>query len=174
MWASGARAFSSTASPRGISQTGISLRAGRTYTGRVVLAGARDAKVDVSLVWGPKPEDRQTIRVPSLTANYAKFPLKFTAKADSTEGRFEIVATGSGALHIGAVSLMPADNISGFNAGMIRLLKEQGIEIARWPGGNFVSAYDWRDGLGDATGVRPGANWRGTGWSRTTWASTTS
>ena len=33
---------------------------------------------------------------------------------------------------------------------MIRLLKEQGIEIARWPGGNFVSAYDWRDGIGDA------------------------
>lgn len=138
------------AMPRGISQTGLSLRFGRNYTGRVVLAGVAGAKVDVSLVWGPKPEDRQTIRVPSLTANYAKFPLKFTAKADSTEGRFEIVATGSGALHIGAVSLMPADNISGFNAGMIRLLKQQGIEIARWPGGNFVSAYDWRDGLGEA------------------------
>jgi alpha-N-arabinofuranosidase len=45
---------------------------------------------------------------------------------------------------------MPADNVSGFRADMIRMLKEQGIEIARWPGGNFVSAYDWRDGIGDA------------------------
>ncbi len=43
-----------------------------------------------------------------------------------------------------------ADNLSGFKAGMIRMLKEQGIEIARWPGGNFISAYDWRDGIGDA------------------------
>jgi alpha-L-arabinofuranosidase len=138
------------ATPHGISQAGIPLRAGRAYTGRVVLAGATGTKVDVSLVWGPNPGDRQTIRVPSLAANYAKFPLKFTAKADSTEGRFEIVATGNGALHIGAVSLMPADNVSGFNAGIIRLLKQQGIGIARWPGGNFVSAYDWRDGIGDA------------------------
>jgi alpha-N-arabinofuranosidase len=46
--------------------------------------------------------------------------------------------------------MMPADNVSGFKAASIRLLKEQGISIARWPGGNFVSAYDWRDGIGDA------------------------
>jgi alpha-N-arabinofuranosidase len=45
---------------------------------------------------------------------------------------------------------MPADNVSGFKAANIRLLKELGISIARWPGGNFVSAYDWRDGIGDA------------------------
>ena len=161
--------------PRGISQTGISLRAGRAYTGRVVLAGDAGVKVDVSLVWGPGPEDRQTIRIPSLSANYAKLPLKFKAMADTNGGRFEIVATGSGSIHIGAVSLMPADNVSGYNAQMVRLLREMGIGIARWPGGNFVSAYDWRDGIGDADRrVRPGANWPGTAWSRTTWASTTS
>ncbi len=45
---------------------------------------------------------------------------------------------------------MPADNVSGFKAASVRLLKEQGISLARWPGGNFVSAYDWRDGIGDA------------------------
>ncbi len=42
----------------------------------------------------------------------------------------------------GAASLMPADNVSGFKAEMIRLLKEQRIEIARWPGANVVSAND--------------------------------
>jgi alpha-N-arabinofuranosidase len=62
----------------------------------------------------------------------------------------EIVGVGNDELRIGAVSLMPADNISGFKPEMVRLLKEQGIELARWPGGNFVSAYDWRDGIGDA------------------------
>ncbi len=44
---------------------------------------------------------------------------------------------------------MPADNVSGFKAASIKYLKEMGIGIARWPGGNFVSAYDWRDGIGD-------------------------
>jgi alpha-N-arabinofuranosidase len=137
------------ATAHGISQAGISLRAGRAYTGRVVLAGSPSAKVEVSLIWGPNPGDRQTISIDALTAKYAKFPLKFTAKGDTTEGRFEIAGTGSGTFQIGATSLMPADNISGFKAGMVRLLKEQGIGIARWPGGNFVSAYDWRDGIGD-------------------------
>ena len=138
------------ATPHGISQSGLSLREGRNYTGRLILTGSPGAKVEVSLVWGPNPGDRQTIGVRTLASNYTRFPLQFTAKADTTEGRFEIVATGSGTVHIGAASLMPADNVLGFKAAMIRLLKEQGIGIARWPGGNFVSAYDWRDGIGDS------------------------
>jgi alpha-N-arabinofuranosidase len=138
------------AAPHGISQSGIALRAGRAYTGRVVLAGSPGAKVDVSLVWGPNPGDRQTINISTLAARYAKFPLTFTAKADTNEGRFEIVGSGNATFHIGAASLMAADNVSGFKAAMVRMLKEEGISIARWPGGNFVSAYDWRDGIGDA------------------------
>ncbi len=135
--------------PRGIGQAGLALRAGRAYTGRVALAGSPEARVSVSLVWGPAPGDRQTIPVPGLGAGYATFPLELTAGADTSDGRFEIVGTGSGAFQVGVASLMPADNVSGFKAATIRWLKELGIEIARWPGGNFVSAYDWRDGIGD-------------------------
>jgi alpha-N-arabinofuranosidase len=135
--------------PRGVSQSGIALRAGRAYTGRIVLAGSPGARVQVSLVWGPGPGDRQTLTVPALTAAFARYPLKFTAQADTTDGRFEIAGSGSGSFHVGVVSLMPADNVSGFKAGMIKHLKDLGVEIARWPGGNFVSAYDWRDGIGD-------------------------
>jgi alpha-N-arabinofuranosidase len=136
-------------SPHGISQAGLALRAGRAYAGRVALAGSPGAKVTLSLVWGPNPSDRQTIAAPPLTARYAKVPLSFTVKADTSDGRFEIVGTGTGSFHVGVASLMPADNVSGFRASTVRWLKELGIEIARWPGGNFVSAYDWRDGIGD-------------------------
>ena len=134
----------------GIRQLGVSLRVGRAYTGRVVLAGTPGVKVDVSLTWGPNLAERQTVSVRIRTAEYAKYPVSFTSRADTAQGAFEIAAMGSGSFHIGATSLMPADNVSGFRADMIRMLKEQGIEIARWPGGNFVSAYDWRDGTGDA------------------------
>lgn len=137
------------ATPHGISQSGLALRAGRAYAGRVALSGSPGVKVSISLVWGPNPGDRQTIDVHTLTARYATFQLKFTARADTSDGRFEIVGTGTGTFHVGVASLMPADNVSGFKAATIRYLKELGIEIARWPGGNFVSAYDWRDGLGD-------------------------
>jgi alpha-N-arabinofuranosidase len=135
--------------PHGIRQAGLPLRKGRSYTGSVVLAGDPGAKVEVSLVWGPGESDRRTVPMPSLSARYAKFPLKFTSGGDSEDGRLEIVGRGTGAFHIGVVSLMPADNIDGFRADMIPLLKELNSGIYRWPGGNFVSGYDWRDGIGE-------------------------
>jgi alpha-L-arabinofuranosidase len=137
------------ATPHGIGQAGLALRAGRAYTGRVALSGSPGAKVSVSLVWGPSPSERQAIAVRTLTARYRKVPLAFTPKTDTNDGRLEIVGTGTGSFHVGVASLMPADNASGFKAATIRRLKELGIELARWPGGNFVSAYDWRDGIGD-------------------------
>ena len=75
--------------------------------------------------------------------------MKFTPTTDTENARLEIVGTGSGTFHVGTVSLMPADNVEGFHAGMIKLYKEAGFKMAKWPGGNFVSAYDWRDGIGD-------------------------
>ena len=50
---------------------------------------------------------------------------------------------------MGAVSLMPADNIKGFRADTLALMKEMRCPILRMPGGNFVSAYDWKDTIGD-------------------------
>jgi alpha-L-arabinofuranosidase len=135
--------------PHGIAQSNLALGAGRTYDGRVALAGGPGATVAVSLIWGPGPSDRQTIETSTLTAAYTIVPLHFTAGADTRDGRFEIVGRGTGTFRVGVASLMPADNVSGFKASTIHYLKELGIEIARWPGGNFVSAYDWRDGVGD-------------------------
>jgi len=135
--------------PRGIQQTKLRVVNGKVYEGRVYLAGDPGAKVVARLVWGPGAGDFQSVTIPALATEYRKFPLKFVPKADSTDTRLEIVGTGSGTFHIGAASLMPADNVQGFHAGMIRLFKEEGFKMLKWPGGNFVSAYDWRDGLGD-------------------------
>jgi alpha-L-arabinofuranosidase len=135
--------------PHGILQAGLPLRRGRSYTGSVVLSGDPGAKVEVALVWGSGSRDRQTLPMGPLLSRYVKFPLKFTAGGDSVDGHLEITGAGKGTFHIGVVSLMPADNISGFRADMIKLLKELNSGIYRWPGGNFASGYDWRDGIGD-------------------------
>ena len=31
----------------------------------------------------------------------------------------------------------------------LALLKQLNGTVYRWPGGNFASGYDWRDGIGD-------------------------
>jgi alpha-N-arabinofuranosidase len=135
--------------PHGIQQSRLRVAHGKSYTGRVWLAGDPGAKVVVRLVWGPGAGDSQIIAIPALTSAYRRFALKFTVAADSSDARLEIVGTGNGAFHVGAISLMPADNLQGFHAGMIRYYKEQGFKMAKWPGGNFVSSYDFYDGLGD-------------------------
>lgn len=136
--------------PRGIQQSGLGLEAGKRYTGRVILAADPGTQIHVSLIWGPNPTDRQTIPIQSVGTDYAKYPLTFTAGADTQDASIEIVGTGSGSFHIGAVSLMPADNIDGYRADLIALYKQIGVTLIRWPGGNFTSGYDWRDGIGDA------------------------
>ena len=75
--------------------------------------------------------------------------MTFTSPVDTQEARLEILGTGIGTFHVGTASLMPADNVQGFHAGMIRLFREAGFKMAKWPGGNFVSGYDWTDGIGD-------------------------
>ncbi len=136
-------------SPRGIQQGGLGMAGGKGYEGRIYLKGNPDAKVVVRLSWGSGPGNSQTIPISSLSSEYRKFPLKFTPTTDTENARLEIVGTGSGTFHVGTVSLMPADNIEGFHAGMIKLYKEAGFKMAKWPGGNFVSGYDWYDGIGD-------------------------
>ncbi|MGA2571345.1 MAG: hypothetical protein ABSF23_12565 [Terracidiphilus sp.] len=137
------------AEPHGIQQSKLRLGGGKSYQGHIYLAGDSGANVVVRLVWGPGASDSQTITIPALKHEYRKFPLQFTPTADSEDARLEILGTGSGTFHIGTASLMPADNVQGFHAGMIRLFKEEGFKMFKWPGGNFVSAYDWRDGVGD-------------------------
>jgi alpha-N-arabinofuranosidase len=135
--------------PHGIRQSRLRVGRNKAYEGRVILAGDPGTKITVRLAWGPGAGDSQTITIPSLTRQYQKFPLKFTPAADTEEASLEILGTGTGAFHVGAVSLMAADNVQGFHAGMLRLFREEGFRMFKWPGGNFVSAYDYRDGLGD-------------------------
>ena len=135
--------------PRGFQQAGIVLRKSTSYSGRVVLAGDAGASVTVSLVWGSGPGDRQTIPLKGLRSAYAKFPLQFTAGADTGDGRIEIAGTGTGSFHIAAISLMPANNIRGFRKDTTGLLKQLRSGMYRFPGGNYLSAFDWRDAIGD-------------------------
>jgi alpha-N-arabinofuranosidase len=134
---------------RGIQQAGLAVRKGKSYTGRIVLTGTPGATVKVSLIWGNASGDRPTVVINKLHRTYHKFPLSFQVQRDSDDARLEIVGTGMGSFHIGAVSLMPANNVQGFRAEVIAALKQLHSGVYRWPGGNFVSGYEWRDAIGD-------------------------
>jgi alpha-N-arabinofuranosidase len=133
---------------RGFHQTDISLSGGKGYSGRIVVAGDPGARVTVTLIWGDGADDRQNLQIP-VKNGWATVPLKFVPRTTTTEGRLEITGTGTGTFRVGAISLMPDDNLQGFRADTVGLLKQMNSGFYRLPGGNFVSGYDWRDAVGD-------------------------
>ena len=135
--------------PHGIRQSGFSLVKDKQYTGRIYLRGRPRMKVNVSLVWGPGGDERQTISIGPLTENYRSYPLLFKANASTPEGAIEITGTGSGDFHVGTISLMPSDNIQGFRPDTIALLRDLHAGMWRLPGGNFISDWDWYGSIGE-------------------------
>src|SRR5258708_36828529 len=56
----------------------------------------------------------------------------------------------------------PLSDENGFRRDVLDLLKSLGMPMVRYPGGNFVSCYDWRDGIGPKADrpTRPDYAWR--------------
>jgi len=142
--------------PAGIVQGELALIEAKGYEGRVVLAGDKTAcPIKVSLVWGNKDADRDSITIDEISADFKKYPFKFKSAVASDNGRLEIVGLGKGTFKVGTASIMPDDNIKGMRADTIKLLKELNSPVYRWPGGNFVSGYDWKDGIDPDRDKRP-------------------
>ncbi len=147
----------------GIRQEGLGVVEGKLYQGRIWLrAVSQPAEVQVTLSWGPNPADRSTVVISDIDSSYRKYPLSFRAGA-TTEGAVLEVSVVRGRCHVGTLSLMPEDNVHGMRADTLHLLRELDAPIYRWPGGNFVSGYDWRKAIGDPDRRPPMKNpaWQG-------------
>jgi alpha-N-arabinofuranosidase len=76
---------------------------------------------------------------------------------------FSLTCQGPANLVLDRVLLYPDDHVGHADADVVRLLRESRLPLLRWPGGNFVSGYDWRDGVGpvDARPTLPNPAWGG-------------
>ena len=77
--------------------------------------------------------------------------------------RFALTTTEAAHVVLDRVLLYPADHVGGADPDVIRLLADSGLPLLRWPGGNFVSGYHWRDGVGsiDSRPTRTNPAWEG-------------
>ena len=49
----------------------------------------------------------------------------------------------------------PSADEEGFRKDVLELVKELGVPIIRYPGGNFVSSYNWEDSVGPRNERKP-------------------
>ncbi|OHB59599.1 MAG: hypothetical protein A2167_05055 [Planctomycetes bacterium RBG_13_46_10] len=146
----------------GIRQNGLAVVKGKNYTGRIILAGDNGTlPITVQLVLDNGEVLVQQIN--NLSSEFQVYPLEFKVPSSCDSVKLEIISKGKGKFEIGTLSLMPADNIKGWRPDVIVLLKELDSPVYRWPGGNFVSGYNWRDGIGQRDRRPPRKNpaWKG-------------
>lgn len=146
----------------GIRQNGLSVLAGQKYVGRIVLAGEQSL-LPVSVQLRSAEGQMETVTIDRLASGFETYPFELAPSFTSDSTSLEIFSEGTGSLRIGTVSLMPADNIKGWRKDVVGLLRELNSPIYRWPGGNFVSGYNWRDGIGERDKRPPRKNpaWKG-------------
>ena len=146
----------------GIYQENIGLRKDIACEGRIILKGNKGIKkLVIKLFWDEIACDSMVIN--DLTSEFKVYEFTLQPGSTTLEGRIEIIGFGEGYFTIGTLSLMPDDNIEGFRADVLALLKELNSPVYRWPGGNFVSGYNWKDGIGPRDKRHPRKNpaWRG-------------
>jgi alpha-L-arabinofuranosidase len=147
----------------GIKQNDLALVSGMKYVGYVRLRSPKgQSKVTVSIVWGDANSGGRSWEILVDGNVFKEYPLRFMSRKTTDHARLVLEVSDNPCL-VGTVSLMPADNVRGFRADTLALLKQLNSPIYRWPGGNFVSGYDWRDGIGprDRRPPRKNPAWMG-------------
>ena len=132
--------------------------------------GAGEIEVSLKACQGDTVSNRLTF---CLSQQWQKFSgildlkgNRSTTHLNNRQGIYELTISlkGEGAILLDQVTLYPADAVEGrWNPETIAHLKETGVTVIRWPGGNFASSYHWIDGVGpiDKRPTRPNLTWEG-------------
>lgn len=148
----------------GVWQNGLAVRKGKKYIGYAWIKPSEGIqRIEVHFHWSDKKEDHNAFKMPVNAGDFYKIEFVYEPTGNFDNVMLEIAAFGKGTFTVGCVSLMPNDNVNGFRTDTLELLKRLDSPVYRWPGGNFVSGYDWKDGIGDRDKRPPRKNpaWKG-------------
>jgi alpha-N-arabinofuranosidase len=114
---------------------------------------------------GPPPSPRQ-VRPQAAAATPGLARIKIDL--DRTIGEVDPLLFGNFAEHLGRMiyggiyqEKSPLSDQYGYRTDVMAAVKGLGVSILRWPGGNFASGYNWKDGIGprDQRPARPELAW---------------
>ena len=122
--------------------------AGETYEVAVVAQAFVDMDIMVSLTSrGGKKTYAKTSLSLKKGESWERHVATLTPEDSDGEADFSITFEQMGCVTLGCVSLMNINNFRGMRRDVIEAMKEIGIKLLRWPGGNFAGEYNWFDGL---------------------------
>lgn len=111
---------------------------------RVALTNADGTQIYAETVFPVQPvlakEDAQ-----EEVDEWQRFETILTPSVDDAHAVISITYTEQAQLLIGAVSMMPDNHFHTMRRDTVEKLKEIGVRLLRWPGGNFAGEYRWQD-----------------------------
>lgn len=145
-----------------IRQNDLGMVKGKQYVGYLWMKSADRDKPGAIRITSGAEHDSPFMEY-DCSAEFKRYVFSFTGVETTDKAWLKIESRGQGPVVVGTVSVMPADNVRGMRADTLAALKKLNATIYRWPGGNFVSGYNWRDGIGDRDRRPPRKNpaWTG-------------
>ncbi|MFC1735464.1 alpha-L-arabinofuranosidase C-terminal domain-containing protein [Candidatus Hydrogenedentota bacterium] len=132
---------------RGIGQGELALKNGASYELTVwVKKKGKIGTIACSLRKGKTKLESNQFKIAGNS--WKKLSCSLKSSQTTSKGVLAITTTGKGKLWVGAASLMPSENTSGMRPEVLEAIIEMNPPNVRWPGGNFVSGYNWLDGIG--------------------------
>lgn len=131
----------------GLGQHGIAISQGQPYLFGMVVKTQNPVEFAVSLTdrAGKKVYCRTTFT--GEGADWTRFEVELTPQAADPDADLRICWEEAGHVCVGAISLLPKDHFRGMRRDVVEAMKELGIKVLRWPGGNFAGEFNWMDGL---------------------------
>ena len=132
----------------GVAQKHFSVHKGDTCRGSLWVRGEAADGLVVRLLDGVKTLAENSIAAPGK--EWKEFPLELSPNADASDATLQILFRGKATVWIDQVSLMPdsAKAIGGFRPDLAEAVAGLRPATIRWPGGSFVSNYNWKNGIG--------------------------
>lgn len=125
----------------GIGQHEICWQRDREYICSVTAKSSSPLTLTVSFTdrWGNNTYVSAEVLVDS--GEWRTYTVLMECPAEDDDGDLRITFSGEGCVRLGAVSLLSADHFHGMRRDVIAALKEMGVKVLRWPGGNFAGEY---------------------------------
>ena len=131
----------------GMGQHGIAISQGQPYLFGMVVKTQNPVEFAVSLTDRAGKEVYCRTTFTGEGADWTRFEVELTPQAADPDADLRICWEEAGQVCVGAISLLPKDHFHGMRRDVVEAMKELGINVLRWPGGNFAGEFNWMDGL---------------------------
>ena len=131
----------------GLGQHGVAISQGQPYLFGMVVKTQNPVEFAVSLTDRAGKEVYCRTTFTGEGADWTRFEVELTPQAADPDADLRICWEEAGHVCVGAISLLPKDHFHGMRRDVVEAMKELGIKVLRWPGGNFAGEFNWMDGL---------------------------